>query len=308
MIITEKIFDDFLREKKLKGAKVSTLSNYSYRLKSIVLPCIGKIPNENDILCHMEQLQRSQANQTYLNTVILVNSFLDYLFRHTYINQQFKIPYPRKNEKRIYILSKEEQERLYSYITMNLDFFTFGLLLARYTGIRIGELAALKHCDIRNGILHIDKTLQRIKNPDTVAPNKTIVNIDTPKSYSSIRDIPLPAFLLELYNKLPNIQAGKYLLTNTDKFSEPRNIERRFQTVLRHIGAERKKFHILRHTFATECVRIGFDIKTLSEILGHSSVKITLEKYVHSDVELKEKNMNLLGKGGHEKSVAKCTI
>ena len=53
-------------------------------------------------------------------------------------------------------------------------------------------------------------------------------------------------------------------------------------------------FHTLRHTFATRCVEAGFDIKTLSEILGHSSIGITLNQYVHPNLDLKRENMNRL--------------
>lgn len=89
---------------------------------------------------------------------------------------------------------------------------------------------------------------------------------------------------MNIYNKLPNKNIIGYLLTNTNKYIEPRSIERKFEKILRACNIDNKKFHILRHTFATKCVRLGFNIKTLSEILGHSSVKITLERYVHSDI------------------------
>ena len=60
------------------------------------------------------------------------------------------------------------------------------------------------------------------------------------------------------------------------------------------VGIEKKNFHILRHTFATNCINSGMDIKSLSEILGHSDVKITLNCYVHPTIETKRQHMNSL--------------
>ena len=71
-------------------------------------------------------------------------------------------------------------------------------------------------------------------------------------------------------------------------------MENRFKKALRQAGIEDANFHALRHTFATRCVELGFDIKSLSEILGHASVNITLNRYVHPSMELKQKNMNML--------------
>ena len=71
-------------------------------------------------------------------------------------------------------------------------------------------------------------------------------------------------------------------------------MQNRFKTYLQEGKIEEANFHSLRHTFATRCIEAGFDVKTLSEILGHSSVKITLDKYVHSSMQLKRNNMEKL--------------
>ena len=68
----------------------------------------------------------------------------------------------------------------------------------------------------------------------------------------------------------------------------------RYKTFLKHIGVTYKNFHVLRHTFATECIRLGIDVKTVSELLGHASVKITLERYVHSNMDMKRKQLEKL--------------
>lgn len=77
-------------------------------------------------------------------------------------------------------------------------------------------------------------------------------------------------------------------------YVEPRNMENRFKAVTKECDIHDVNFHALRHTFATRCVELGFDAKSLSEILGHASVNITMNRYVHPSMELKKKNMNLL--------------
>lgn len=73
--------------------------------------------------------------------------------------------------------------------------------------------------------------------------------------------------------------------------SEPRVMQQKFRKFAKEVELEAVTFHALRHTFATRCVESGFDVKTLSEILGHADVKTTLNRYIHPSFELKRKNM-----------------
>lgn len=120
---------------------------------------------------------------------------------------------------------------------------------------------------------------------------KTEVKILEPKSKHSIRTIPLPDVLVRLLKKYYKKDA--FLLTgDKDRFIEPRVMQNRFKRILKKCGIEDANFHATRHTFATRCVELNFDIKSLSEILGHASVTITMNKYVHPSMELKAENMN----------------
>ena len=122
---------------------------------------------------------------------------------------------------------------------------------------------------------------------------KTEVKIIEPKSKHSIRTIPLPDVLVE--HLKPYIRPKGFLLTgDKDRYIEPRVMQNRFKRILKKCGIEDANFHATRHTFATRCVELGFDIKSLSEILGHASVTITMNKYVHPTMELKAENMNRL--------------
>ena len=87
-----------------------------------------------------------------------------------------------------------------------------------------------------------------------------------------------------------------FLLTGESKYIEPRCMENHFKAAVNACNIKDVNFHTLRHTFATRCVELGFNIKCLSEILGHSSVSITLNRYVHPSMEFKQKNMNMLSK------------
>ncbi len=193
----------------------------------------------------------------------------------------------------IRVFSMEEQEQLVYYLRENMDLSALGILLCLFTGIRLGELCALKWEDINlvERKISVSKTMQRIRI-NTDKGRKTEVRILEPKSSNSARVIPLPdpiAGLLEQYH-VPEA----YLLTgNKYHFVEPRTMQNRFKRKVAACGIQDANFHATRHTFATRCVELGFDVKSLSEILGHGSVTITMNRYVHPSMELKRENMNL---------------
>ena len=149
--------------------------------------------------------------------------------------------------------------------------------------------------DLNNKKINIKKTLVRIKNPEENPKKKTIVIIDEPKSASSIREIPIPDFIIPTLKELSvDATPNTFLISGTEKFVESRTFFNRYKKILTSIELEKYNFHALRHTFATRCIENGCDPKTLSEILGHSSVKITLERYVHPNYENKVLMMNQL--------------
>lgn len=193
------------------------------------------------------------------------------------------------------VLSVAEQEKLEKILREDLNPCNLGILLCLYTGLRIGEICALTWNDISDSeqILFVNKTMQRLQQLDG-GDKKTKVVISTPKSECSIRRIPLPDSIYHLLGS--NRKNGDaYILTGiSGKYLEPRTMENRFKKTLANAMVEDANFHALRHTFATRCVELGFDIKSLSEILGHASVNITLNRYVHPSMELKQKNMNML--------------
>lgn len=202
----------------------------------------------------------------------------------------------KKTQLDMRVLSVDEQHRLCDILMRDMNLTKFGVLLCMYTGIRIGEVCALKweSIDFSEGILSIRETLQRIQVMDVGACKKTKIVITEPKSKKAIRDIPLPGFVLEYAASLKH-NPKAYILTGcSDRYIEPRSLQYTFKKYTQECGLTDVNYHALRHTFATRCIELGFDVKTLSELLGHSSVNITLNRYVHSSMDTKKTNMQRL--------------
>lgn len=114
-----------------------------------------------------------------------------------------------------------------------------------------------------------------------------------PKTSSSDRVIPIPMALLTVIDKYRR-DSGYVLIQPNGRFVEPRLMQNKFADCTKVCGLVDIHFHTLRHTFATRCIESGMDAKTLSEILGHSDVRTTLNKYVHSSFELKKQGVDKL--------------
>ncbi len=202
----------------------------------------------------------------------------------------------RVPKKQMRVLSVQEQKKLTDYLLTDTDLYKLGTYLTLCTGVRIGELCALRRCDISfdNNTIHIGTTMQRVQTDDDT--KKTEVIITEPKSRCSVRDIPVSGKLLELmhkhYSKLPN---EAFLLSgSSERFVEPCMMRYHFAKQIKACDISDVKFHTLRHSFATRCVESGMDIRTLSEILGHENVNITLNRYVHSSMEHKRESIEKL--------------
>lgn len=202
--------------------------------------------------------------------------------------------YIKQQNTEMRVLSIDEQQKLTLVLLEETDLTKFGILLSLYTGIRIGEVCALKwkNLSVVDGILSVKETMQRIKDTSSYSTSKTKIVITEPKSKCSIRDIPLPPFIISIAK---GFQRGKdaYILTGEkNRYIEPRTMQNRFKALIRESQINDANYHALRHTFATRCIEVGFELKTLSEIMGHSNVNITLNRYVHSSLALKKENMS----------------
>jgi len=202
---------------------------------------------------------------------------------------------PQKSMSKIKILSEDSQKEIEKELLRSGDLTSLGIVFTAFTGIRIGELCGLTwgDLDLKNGVAYIRRTVERIADLDPGQARKTKVIISEPKTENAVRSIPLPRFLTA-YLTERKAQNDCYLLTGTPKFIEPHNCYIRYRRFLARNGMEEYSFHALRHTFATRCVEEGFDIKSLSEILGHSNVATTMSFYVHPTMQMKRNQMELL--------------
>ena len=168
-----------------------------------------------------------------------------------------------------------------------------GVALSLYTGVRIGELCALQWQDIDlvNCTLTVQKTIQRIQTFG--GKRKTELIITEPKSTNSLRTIPIPDCIMPMVRQFSD-KPGAYVLSGNNKPVEPRTMQNRFKRILDNANLPSINYHSQRHAFATGALEIGFDIKTLAEILGHSSIEVTLSRYIHSSMDRKRACMNLL--------------
>ena len=204
-----------------------------------------------------------------------------------------KIKRPKSQEKKVECFSSIEQKQIEAYVK-NGKPKLFGIVLCLYTGLRIGELLALEWSDIDfdKAELHINKTCYDGKNKDGVFTRMT----DAPKTVSSIRTIPLPKQIIPLLRDAKKKSHSIYLVSNGEKPIAVRSYQRSFDLLLKKLNIPHRGFHSLRHTFATRALECGMDVKTLSEILGHKSPTVTLNRYAHSLMEHKKEMMNRVGK------------
>ena len=304
--MTSEIALEWLTFKSL-GIKQSTLSRYKSALENHILPYfendnVKKITTAKISGFAKEKLENGRldkkgglAASTVHGILTVLKSVLDYALKTNKIKSPVCMPYPKYRKPKTRVLSREEQAMLERYYSTKVTMRKLGEKLCLYTGIRIGELCALRWEDIslEKETITISKTMQRVKDYSD-SGNKTKIVIDTPKSLSSIREIPIPKFLVGILMEHAQGKQGFFLATEKSPFTEPRTMQNHFARVTKLLGLQDANFHALRHTYATRCIEAGVDAKTLSEMLGHSSVNITLERYVHPSFDLKRESANKL--------------
>lgn len=239
------------------------------------------------------ELMKTLKPKTVRDILTVLGQMLDFANEQGLCNKlSSKIKLPKETVSTIKILSSIEQQRLIMFLKPQLDLQKLGILICLFTGMRLGEICGLRWEDIdfSNSLIKVRRTIQRINNEN----GGTSFLIDAPKTQKSLRDIPVPEFLMRYLQEYRCVNSSAYILTGTSQFTQPRTYQNRFKAYLRGSGlSEDFHFHTLRHTFASRAIELGFDPKTLSEILGHSNVNITLNRYVHSSMDFKRRNMEL---------------
>ena len=289
------LFEEWMETIKYR-VKQSTLANYFGKAETHILPAFGDVKaDELDVSCAQQfiadKLSSGLSPNYVADIVILLKSVMKFAVnRYNIRNRIADVVMPKKKKADVLLLSKQQQNRLQKYLSANQSLTSLGVALSLFTGLRIGELCALKWTDIdlSKRTIFVSKTIQRI-----AVQGGTQLVITEPKSISSVREIPIPDCILPLLKNFCS-KRDSYILSGTEKPVEPRTMQYRFQALLKKAKLPSIHFHALRHMFATNCVELGFDVKSLSEILGHSGVEITLNRYVHSSLERKKAFMKKL--------------
>ncbi len=282
------------------SVKEATFYRYEYIVERHILPELGKLrmteisaPLIHTFLDRKLKSGRLDGNgglsPAYVKSIMLVIlAALDFASSEKYCEPlSGKINKPSGKKEEIIVLTEESQQKLERYIQVNTDLTALGVMTSLYAGLRIGEICALTWDDIdfANQIIHVRHTVARVKS-------KWI--IDEPKTKSSKRDIPIASILMPILVLLRGQSKSRYVVSETDDFISPRTYEYRFHQILKKSGVDDINFHALRHTFATRCVAVGVDIKSLSEMLGHANAAITLNTYVHSSMNMKRLQLEKL--------------
>lgn len=291
-LTVNEVMTEWLYESK-NQLKISSYQKYNTIFTNHISERLGELPikylTPQIITKFTDDLLSEELSRETVNLILIVLG--------TGLNnakEKYKVAVPeihllKTSRSQMRVFSEAEQQMLVQHLLLQNDIFSFGILLALYTGLRIGEVCALKWEDITDDTIHICKTMERLKNANGV----TEVMILPPKTDSSDRIIPIPAALKSIIEQY--CQNSGYVLTRSNgKFTEPRLLQNKFVKCLAECGIDKANFHTLRHTFATRCIESGVDVKTLSELLGHSDVKTTLNRYVHSSFELKQKSIDKL--------------
>ena len=281
---------------KQQFVKQSTMSAYALTLTNYLVPHFGSHTDitESDVQQFViTQLDRGLRQKTIKDQLIVLK--MVYRFgckQNVFTLHEWDVHYPTEQKKyNISVFTIEQQRRLMRHLTENFTFLNLGVLICLHTGLRIGEICALRWEDIdsENGMLQVQRTLERIYILSD-GNKHTELQLSTPKTRNSQREIPLTKDLLRLlkpFRKVVNPQF--YVLTNSPKPTEPRTYRNYYRHLLNSLNIPFIKFHGLRHSFATRCIESGCDSKTVSILLGHANISTTLNLYVHPNFDQKKR-------------------
>ena len=291
---TIKEIADIWKEDKRQYVKQSTMAVYLLSLENHLLPIFGgkmEVTEDEVQAFALEKLNHGLSQKSIKDMLIVLKMVVRFGEKQGWLNHvEWKVKFPANQPKAtLPILTKTHQKKLMDYLKDNFTFPNLGILVCLSTGLRIGEVCALKWSDINmdTGLLHVNRTIERIYIVDSDKPHTEIV-INTPKTKNSLREIPLSKELVRIFRSLMKVvNKDYYVLTNNTKPTEPRTYRNYFNKLLKQLDIPRLKFHGLRHSFATRCIESHCDYKTVSVLLGHADISTTLNLYVHPNEEQK---------------------
>lgn len=292
------LIEEWLQYKKTT-IKESSYLNYKFIIETNIKKEMGE-KNLEELLQYnfnlfVEQLMEKLSSKTVKDIMTVLKAILKYAEIKYDINFKISlISTPAQITNEVEVFSDKDRKEMEEYCIQSKKIRDLGVLISLYTGLRIGEVCALKWSDIdfEKKYIKVNHTLQRVY----VNKRETKVLYDRPKTKKSIRKIPMAKVLYEKLKEISkNYDNEAFVLTgSTKRYYEPLGYRYIYRKILKKCDIEYKRYHQLRHTFATRCIKVGMDVKSLSEVLGHANVSITLNIYVHSSFETKNKFINKL--------------
>lgn len=294
-LTAKELFDAFLAD-RTPNVKPSTIYHYSYVIQRYFLPAFGGQRVERlaakklqTFLCGLRVGEKPLSAKSVHDIGILLRSALRFGVRELGVDKavlDFQIP--PSSAPHIEVFSEQELQKLALFCMNHPTALNVGILLALNTGLRLGEICALRWTDLdfANRTLKINRTVQRVN-----MGGKTALTVGEPKTERSKRTVTVPTDMMKLLTALyaRSARRGYIFGPHPDRPLEPRTCQRHFKAVLKSCGLKERNFHVTRHTFATRCIEKGGDVRTLSELLGHADIQTTLRLYVHPSEEHKRR-------------------
>ena len=284
------------KEDKKLYVKKSTIAAYQLLIQNHINPYFGEMYDvyEDDVQKFvLKEIDTGLSEKTVKDIVIVLKMILKYAVKNGYMEyKQIDVKYPtNQKSSNLDVLNKSEQKSLLDYLRNNFTFKNLGIFICLNTGMRIGEICALrwKDVDVDDGVIHIRHTLQRIYIIENDKRHTELI-LDTPKTSNSLRDIPMSTELFKIMKQFNKVINKEYFVISNDKKPiEPRTYRNYYKKLCKQLDLPELKFHGLRHSFATRLIESKSDYKTVSVILGHSNISTTLNLYVHPNKEQKKK-------------------
>lgn len=289
---------------KEQFVKRGTYAIYALQIEKHLLPIFGThqaVSEEEAQGFILDKLQSGLSLKTTKDLIILLKMILRYaikMYGWQYVEMELKYP-TACMAPHIEVLPRTHQRKIMQYVREHFTFRNLGILICLSTGMRIGEICALKWSDIdlMEGVIRVSRSLQRIYMLRLDGTRYTEIVESTPKTSNSMREIPLSRDLKAIIKPLSKIvNTDYYVLTNEGKPTEPRTYRMYYRALMQELDMPRLKFHGLRHSFATRCIESGCDYKTVSALLGHANISTTLNLYVHPNLDQKRRVIDQMTK------------
>ena len=284
------------KEYKRPYVKQSTMAAYVLILENHVLPYFGDGDSLHEQAVQafvLHKLESGLSVKTIKDILIVLKMIMKFGVKNEWMNYyEWDIKYPTTSiNKELEVLSVANHRKILNYIQSHFTFTGLGIYISLSTGLRIGEVCALKWSDINvtDGTITVSRTIERIYIIEGEEKHTELV-INTPKTKNSCREIPMNKELLAMIKPLKKVVNDDfYVLTNDERPTEPRTYRNYYKGLMAKLDIPKLKYHGLRHSFATRCIEAGCDYKTVSVLLGHSNISTTLNLYVHPNMEQKKR-------------------